>query len=92
MLLSRKTERPPFQFVGQNPRLIMKETIDNFVCDAILFDSDGVQIDLTNWINRHWKDWADTHDLDVGSIMKVASGRLTIETIRLVAPHLDAEK
>jgi sugar-phosphatase len=60
-------------------------------CDALLFDLDGVLIDSTRCIVRHWKDWADQHNLDLDSIMQVAHGIRTIETIQLIAPHLDAE-
>ena len=61
-------------------------------CDAILFDLDGVLIDSTECVIRHWKEWADKHSLDVDIIMQDAFGRRTIETIRSVAPHLDAKK
>lgn len=59
--------------------------------DAILFDLDGVLIDSTESVIRHWKKWADAHGLDVDKIMQVAYGMRTVETMRLVAPHLDAE-
>lgn len=62
------------------------------VCDAVLFDLDGVLIDSTSCITRHWAAWAGRHGLDVSAIMKVAHGLRTIETMRLVAPHLDVEK
>jgi sugar-phosphatase len=61
-------------------------------CDAILFDLDGVLIDSTTCIARHWREWAGQHGLDVATIMRVAHGIRTVETIRLVAPHLDAEE
>ena len=61
-------------------------------CDALLFDLDGVLIDSTVCIRRHWQRWAQQHGLDVTDIMQVAHGRRTIETIRLVAPHLCAEE
>jgi sugar-phosphatase len=61
-------------------------------CDAILFDLDGVLIDSTECITRHWKQWAQQHGVDLALIMQVAHGMRTIETIRLVAPHLSAEE
>jgi sugar-phosphatase len=61
-------------------------------CDAILFDLDGVLIDSTSCVIRHWKRFADQHGLDLDMIMQAAHGVRTIETIRLVAPHLDAEQ
>ena len=61
-------------------------------CAAILFDLDGVLIDSTASITRHWQQWAQRHNLGLAEIMKVAHGRRTIETMRLVAPHLPVEE
>ena len=61
-------------------------------CTAILFDLDGVLIDSTECITRHWEDWARQHGLDIAAIMQVAHGRRTIETMRIVAPHLALEE
>lgn len=60
-------------------------------CDAILFDLDGVLIDSTTCITRHWQVWGEKHHLDLEKIMSVAHGRPTLETMRLVAPHLPVE-
>jgi len=70
----------------------MTQTINQLECDAVLFDLDGVLIDSTSCIVRHWKAWADQHSLDLDKIMQAAHGIRTIETMQLVAPHLDAEK
>ena len=61
------------------------------ICDAVLFDLDGVLIDSTSCITRHWKAWATRHGLDLSALMQVAHGIRTVETMRLVAPHLDVE-
>jgi len=61
-------------------------------CDAVLFDLDGVLIDSTTCITRHWREWAQQHGLDVAAVMQVAHGMRTVETMRLVAPHLAAEE
>ena len=61
-------------------------------CHAILFDLDGVLLDSTSCIERHWQEWANKHGLDLKKVLQNAHGVRTIETIRLVAPHLDAEK
>lgn len=70
----------------------MNQNKNQLECDAVLFDLDGVLIDSTSCIVRHWKDWAERHGLDLDEIMQVAHGMRTVETMRRVAPHLDAEK
>jgi sugar-phosphatase len=60
-------------------------------CDAVLFDLDGVLVDSAACVERHWRRWAAEHGLDSEEIMRFAHGRPTVETIRLVAPHLPAE-
>ena len=66
--------------------------MNSLECDAILFDLDGVLLDSTGCFSRHWKDWAERHGLDFEQIRGMAHGVRTIETMRLVAPHLDVEK
>ncbi len=61
-------------------------------CDALLFDLDGVLIDSTICVTRHWEAWARRHGLDLDDVMREAHGVRTIETMRRVAPHLDVEK
>jgi sugar-phosphatase len=58
-------------------------------CDLLLFDLDGVLIDSTPCIVRHWQKWADAHGLDLDTVMAAAHGVRTIETMQRVAPHLD---
>jgi sugar-phosphatase len=60
-------------------------------CDALLFDLDGVLVNSAACVERHWRRWAVEHQLDGDEIMRCAHGRPTVETIRLVAPHLSAE-
>jgi sugar-phosphatase len=62
-----------------------------FLCRAILFDLDGVLVDSTACIERHWTRWAREHGLDPAAVIRAAHGRPTIDTIREVAPHLCAE-
>ncbi len=63
-----------------------------FDCEAIIFDLDGVLVDSSVVIERHWRAWAHKHQLDVTEILRLMPGRPAIETIRLVAPHLDVEQ
>ena len=62
-----------------------------FSCAAILFDLDGVLVDSTASVARFWALWATEHDVSPEEAVRVAHGRRTLETIRLLAPHLDAE-
>lgn len=61
-------------------------------CKAILFDLDGVLLDSTSCIERHWQEWAEKHAIDLNLVLQNAHGVRTIETIQKVAPLLDAEK
>ncbi|HEY3975129.1 MAG TPA: HAD family hydrolase [Candidatus Sulfotelmatobacter sp.] len=64
----------------------------SFSCAAILFDLDGVLVDSTRAVDREWRDWGRRKGVDGDAIMAIAHGVRTIEVIRRVAPHLDAEK
>jgi sugar-phosphatase len=61
-------------------------------CKAILFDLDGVLVDSTAAVARVWANWARAHGLDTDKVIEHAHGRRSIETIRAVAPELDAEQ
>jgi sugar-phosphatase len=64
----------------------------SFSCEAILFDLDGVLVDSTPIGTRIWTDWAKRHGLDAAYVVHVGHGRPTAETVRHVAPHLDAQR
>ena len=53
---------------------------------------DGVLMDSTPSVERVWRTWATMHGLDPEHVAPLAHGRRSIETIRAVAPELDAEK
>lgn len=62
-----------------------------FLCAAILFDLDGVLVDSTASVDREWRAWAREQGVDEEKVIAIAHGVRTIEVIRAVAPHLDAE-
>jgi mannitol-1-/sugar-/sorbitol-6-phosphatase len=62
-----------------------------FSCDAVLFDLDGVLVDSAEVVERTWRRWAARHGLDPDAVVRAAHGRRTIETVRMVAPHLAAD-
>jgi sugar-phosphatase len=62
-----------------------------FSCSAILFDLDGVLADSTRAVDREWREWARRKGVDGDAVMAIAHGVRTVEVIRRVAPHLDAE-
>jgi len=57
---------------------------------AIISDMDGVLIDTGGIYDRHWESWAAENGVSHEHIATVHFGRPAVETIRLVAPHLDA--
>jgi sugar-phosphatase len=59
---------------------------------AILFDMDGTLVDSTAVVERLWRNWAGRHGIDPASFLKKSHGRRTIETLAMVAPHLDIEQ
>jgi sugar-phosphatase len=65
--------------------------IQRLNCDLLLFDLDGVLIDSTPCIVRHWRRWAQEHGLNLDTILAAAHGVRTIETMRTIAPHLDVD-
>jgi sugar-phosphatase len=61
-----------------------------FRCKAILFDMDGVLVNSGNAVERVWRKWALEHDLDPEYVIEHAHGRRSAETLRVVAPELEA--
>lgn len=65
--------------------------MQTFSCAAILFDLDGVLVDSTRSVDRQWRLWAREVGIDPERVIEIAHGRRTIEVVRLLAPHLDAQ-
>lgn len=63
-----------------------------FTAQALLLDMDGVLIDSTPAVERVWRKWAIEHKLDPDAVVEQAHGRRSVETIRAVAPHMNAER
>jgi sugar-phosphatase len=61
-------------------------------CSGILFDLDGVLVDSTGAVARVWRTWAGRYGLDAERVIREAHGRRSIESIRALAPQLDAER
>jgi sugar-phosphatase len=62
-----------------------------FECSAVVFDLDGVLVDSTSYVEQEWRRWASARGLPAEPFLRVCHGRRALETIRLAAPHLDAE-
>ncbi|MEU8185417.1 HAD-IA family hydrolase [Micromonospora sp. NPDC049044] len=58
---------------------------------AVLFDVDGVLVDSYAAYRRIWDRWALHRSLDPVIVWAHTHGRRPIDTITVVAPHLDAE-
>jgi sugar-phosphatase len=48
-------------------------------------------VDSTRAVDREWREWARRKGVDGNAVMAIAHGVRTIEVIRRVAPHLDAD-
>jgi sugar-phosphatase len=58
---------------------------------AILFDMDGTLVDSTACVEHMWGTWGQRHGIALADILAISHGRLTRDTIRQIAPHLDAD-
>jgi len=65
--------------------------MQELVCRAILFDMDGVLVDSTACVERHWRMWAAHYALDAELILAHSHGKRSIDTLREVAAHLDLD-
>lgn len=58
---------------------------------ALLLDLDGVLVDSTATVERHWTAWARGVGLDPAWLLPRVHGRRAIDTVRDVRPDLDAD-
>jgi sugar-phosphatase len=63
----------------------------SLLVQGVLFDLDGVLIDSTAGVTRVWRDWGIRNGLDPALAAHAAHGRRAIDTVRLLAPKLNAE-
>jgi sugar-phosphatase len=61
-------------------------------CSAFLFDLDGVLVDSRAVVERVCRLWAARLGVETDALLRVAHGRRTRDTVRIVAPHVDAER
>lgn len=61
-------------------------------CSAFLFDLDGVLVDSRAVVERVCHAWAARLGIDPAALLRVAHGRRTRDTVRIVAPHVDPER
>ena len=74
---------------GRKPREEFRGLL--FEPRGVLSDLDGVLVDSGPAIERTWRRFAGRHGLDVEHVLAESHGRRSVDLIRLVAPHLDAE-
>jgi sugar-phosphatase len=65
--------------------------MSSLLVQGVLFDLDGVLVDSTAGVTRVWRDWGIRQGLDPTETAHAAHGRRAIDTVRLLAPGLDAE-
>ncbi len=53
---------------------------------------DGVLVNSGNAVERVWHRWAIAHNLDPAYVIQHAHGRRSAETLRVVAPELEADQ
>ena len=62
------------------------------ICQALLFDMDGVLINSMPAVERVWRLWAVERGFDPDAVVRMAHGRPSLSTIRDLLPHADHEQ
>lgn len=58
----------------------------NLVCQAVLFDMDGVLTDSTVAAEHAWTQWAHEYDVDPEQVLRGLHGRRATDTVRMYVP------
>jgi sugar-phosphatase len=61
-------------------------------CSAFLFDLDGVLVDSRAVVERICRRWALRHHLDPETVLRIAHGRRSRDTVKAAAPYLEADR
>lgn len=83
--------QPPRSVSRRDAAWIFMEAIlpRTFDCDAVLFDLDGVLVDSSAVVERHWTRWARKQGLDPSEVIRTVHGRRPVDTIRKLMPDLE---
>jgi mannitol-1-/sugar-/sorbitol-6-phosphatase len=65
---------------------VFLKPMNEFTCNAILFDLDGTLINSIAVVERQWRNWAARHGLAAEPILHVMHGRPALETMRELLP------
>ena len=60
-------------------------------CRAILFDLDGTLVNSIAAVDRAWTIWCNEQGLDPKVVLPQIHGRRAADSVKVVAPHLDAD-
>lgn len=60
-------------------------------CKGLLFDLDGVLIDSTANVERHWRAWMSKVGLDPATSLQPIHGRRAMDSIRMLKPDADVD-
>lgn len=64
--------------------------MSEFRCSTVLFDLDGVLVDSSAVLERHWREWAELRGVEYAKLLEIVHGRRTEDIVRTLAPHIDA--
>src|SRR4051812_15697701 len=63
--------------------------VSELICEAVLFDLDGVLVDSLPVAERILREWAALRGIDADRAVKLSHGRRDEDLIPLLAPDLD---